>query len=74
MEKSNKRIFKFVFLLLLAFLSIIAVGCGNKSNGIYILLLVVFYPLFGLLRRGKVAFIKQDHPAFLLPGRRLREY
>lgn len=34
MEKSNKRIFKFVFLLLLAFLSIIAVGCGNKSNGI----------------------------------------
>ena len=33
MEKSNKRIFKFVFLLLLAFLSIIAVGCGNKSNG-----------------------------------------
>lgn len=33
MEKSNKRIFKFVFLLLLAFLSIIAVGCGNESNG-----------------------------------------
>lgn len=33
MEKNNKRIFKFVFLLLLAFLSIIAVGCGNESNG-----------------------------------------